>query len=1075
MESSLLLKTLETSLFSACFICVILLLSKAISKRYSAKLKYWIWLAVFIRLVIPALPTMQGAPITFTAPVSLGAPPAYAQVQTGGAEDTGTSDAKSVSPGIPAAAEADDYGSAPDTDTQPALQAPALSTAGIAAIIWLSGAAIYLLFNLSGYFIFILRIRRGRTAVTPLIAETLSRLAPEMKIRRVPRIYFCGGVKSPMMTGFFSPVILLPERAYTETGLEMILRHELVHLKRRDLWYKLLLLLASSVHWFNPIVLLAAKRAAFDMELACDEAVLQNASMDYRVEYGRAMLDIMQSGLRRRTPLTTHFSADKKSIVRRFSKVLDTGIKRRGLPLLFTAVLLIASLGVLVGWKTVDTDGNTGASGFEPGTVYSRSSGFEQVAAYDAGNSYSIDGNGNVIISYHNGETTAAAPFTVTAEGDDSYAEPYPGAYISADKTVFACGGQYGDTPLMIYVSDDMGKTWYTSEINLDGTGVSWTSIGFTSEEDGWLVIANFHAMTYEDNYIFQTSDGGKSWAEVQGDQNDVYPSVLTGSGFSDDGTGFLCFWYYEKDFEPPVIRTQDGGKTWEKLDIPLPQEFDSYNKTALSPVFDGANGTMPVLLSSGGADGIVGTVYLTSTDCGRTWNFDKYQSMAQIWAYAWQTREGKPRFDMMSEAMQADFTALRGGTDSYVIRWSSPWVEDFDVAMVGDEAEITYWYADSSGSKYKGTERLTFGEENGRAVVTGCRTEIDLMEYARVIPLYYTVTDTLKMEKLPVLDETRVSEVLFTGTTGEGITQVLYRWDENTVNDVGIFSYIVLNGVKYDLGYVGYGDAGGSLGEKMLTRTGITADSPVYSLIKSYGTSYVAGNYYTVRENVPYFLHEITGTAAETDFDGDGQADTVSQYYGGAPYHEFVIYQWDIAAGTVRSEKLTGLFGCETVDYNEAAGLFYAYNYEKDSSGNIAGRGVPTVFSFKNGVFTMETDPAEDSIKYAFVDSVSYDPGRNLLSFTIPESVPDGFEFYLHVAGRLFMGDAGGGMSFHAFDEESENSAWVPGKTYTCALDSEGLDYCLLDFGLLNDRGERHIYKITVSPDGSKLVGNAD
>lgn len=51
-------------------------------------------------------------------------------------------------------------------------------------------------------------------------------------------------------------------------------------------------------------------------------------------------------------------------------------------------------------------------------------------------------------------------------------------------------------------------------------------------------------------------------------------------------------------------------------------------------------------------------------------------------------------------------------------------------MALDGDQAFVTYWYADSTGSTYKGVERLTFGNENRRTVVTDCKTEVDMEAY---------------------------------------------------------------------------------------------------------------------------------------------------------------------------------------------------------------------------------------------------------------------------------------------------------------------------------------------------------
>lgn len=111
--------------------------------------------------------------------------------------------------------------------------------------------------------------------------------------------------------------------------------------------------------------------------------------------------------------------------------------------------------------------------------------------------------------------------------------------------------------------------------------------------------------------------------------------------------------------------------------------------------------------------------------------------------------------------------------------------------------------------------------------------------------------------------------------------------------------------------------------------------------------------------------------------------------------------------------------------------------------------------------------------IKDKFCKTVNYDSNKNLLSFTIPEEIPEGYRFYLHVSGRNYMGDRSNGVSFHAFDDESQNYSWKTGKTYTYPLDSGNLDFCLLTFGLLDKTNQEHFYNIKIFPDGSKTIEN--
>jgi hypothetical protein len=257
-----------------------------------------------------------------------------------------------------------------------------------------------------------------------------------------------------------------------------------------------------------------------------------------------------------------------------------------------------------------------------PGTVYSYDSASVPVISYDAGNSYAIDGSGKMTLSYNHGQTTARAPLTVAKDKQDNVIENYPGVFISADKTAISYGDLDGTTPLLILISDDMGKTWQTTALTLPDIAVYRSLIGFTSKSDGWLVLCNWHAMFNASNYIFKTSDGGKTWTKSDGNQDTVYPTIVTGAAFTTGDTAFICFWYYEKEFEPPIIWSQDGGITWSKLYLKLPAQYDKYSKTALSPVFDGPNGTLPILLSDGGASAHAGTVYFKSTDYGKTWSF---------------------------------------------------------------------------------------------------------------------------------------------------------------------------------------------------------------------------------------------------------------------------------------------------------------------------------------------------------------------------------------------------------------------------------------------------------------------
>lgn len=77
--------------------------------------------------------------------------------------------------------------------------------------------------------------------------------------------------------------------------MELTLDHELTHYRRRDVWRKALALLANAVHWFNPLMWWMVRRVEYDLELACDDAVLQDRGQAGRAVYGRTVLDTLEA------------------------------------------------------------------------------------------------------------------------------------------------------------------------------------------------------------------------------------------------------------------------------------------------------------------------------------------------------------------------------------------------------------------------------------------------------------------------------------------------------------------------------------------------------------------------------------------------------------------------------------------------------------------------------------------------------------------------------------------------------------------------------------------------------------
>ena len=184
--------------------------------------------------------------------------------------------------------------------------------------IWLTGAALHFLWFAVSYF----RFCRGlKQDCLPLWEHEQALLED---LRGQWRVEACRSplAQTPMLVGLIRPRIILPETAITTLQLECILRHELTHLRRRDLLYKWFAVAVTSFHWFNPLMPWLRKEISRCCELSCDEAVIGSMSDDQKRTYGETLLALAAaSALPRAVPATT-LCEEKKQLKERLVGIL---------------------------------------------------------------------------------------------------------------------------------------------------------------------------------------------------------------------------------------------------------------------------------------------------------------------------------------------------------------------------------------------------------------------------------------------------------------------------------------------------------------------------------------------------------------------------------------------------------------------------------------------------------------------------------------------------------------------------------------------------------------------------------
>lgn len=196
---------------------------------------------------------------------------------------------------------------------------PAADIAGISPmlLVWLVCAILLAAYFVIGYACMVRRFRGTRLAPQPSIDALLDRF----RFSRDPRICVSSSRRAPLTFGVFRPTVLLPEDLPVgDAQFQLVLAHELAHIRRKDCLRKLLLTVCLCLYWWNPLVWLMVWLANRDMELACDEAVLRALGPDCRKAYALTLLDMAQRNPKS-APLCSGFA--KSSVEERIRAILS--------------------------------------------------------------------------------------------------------------------------------------------------------------------------------------------------------------------------------------------------------------------------------------------------------------------------------------------------------------------------------------------------------------------------------------------------------------------------------------------------------------------------------------------------------------------------------------------------------------------------------------------------------------------------------------------------------------------------------------------------------------------------------
>ena len=206
--------------------------------------------------------------------------------------------------------------------------------------IWVAGIIIFALYQWLRHFKLTRFLKRWQMSVPEDIAAVYEAEKYRMDIKKNIRLIRVKNFTTTMLTGLIRPTIYLADMDYTTKELRLIFRHELMHYKRRDLWYKLALIAVRCLYWYNPAIHLMACQADKDLESFCDHATVQDMDIDGRKSYSNLILRMAAGPVK--SPLTTYISGGKGMLKQRLTNILHANrpTNKRFLVTLGIALLL---------------------------------------------------------------------------------------------------------------------------------------------------------------------------------------------------------------------------------------------------------------------------------------------------------------------------------------------------------------------------------------------------------------------------------------------------------------------------------------------------------------------------------------------------------------------------------------------------------------------------------------------------------------------------------------------------------------------------------------------------------------
>ena len=276
---------IEWIVTSSALILLVLALRALIRDRVSPRLRYALWGLVLLRLLIPG--TIWESRASVMTPVAAQEAyqaveqiPRYVRDRPDGWVDIGHESGYTSIPGeIVEAGEPIRYGWPERAEAPLPELKRQVSIRNAFLLVWLAGSA------LTGTFLLVVNLK---------FDHNLKKERRTLMQYRGRWVFVMDGLATPCLFGLFRPAVYLtPEVAADDADREHVLAHEYAHFRQGDHLWAALRGVCLALHWYNPLVWLAAALSRRDCELSCDEGAVRLLGEECRADYGRTLVDLV--------------------------------------------------------------------------------------------------------------------------------------------------------------------------------------------------------------------------------------------------------------------------------------------------------------------------------------------------------------------------------------------------------------------------------------------------------------------------------------------------------------------------------------------------------------------------------------------------------------------------------------------------------------------------------------------------------------------------------------------------------------------------------------------------------------